>query len=78
MYGLYGLEHHTVEIQCTVQGFGEQHGAVWNIVHGGAVTRQIFTFYGFLPASATKHLRLPNTNHPDRVRTPKFYISGRK
>ena len=31
---------------------------------------QIFTFYGFLPASATKHLRLPNTNHPNRGETP--------
>ena len=34
---------------------------------------QIFTFYGFLPASATKHLRLPNTNHPNRGETPRAF-----
>ena len=40
-----------------------------NAVDSSGVRRcQIFTFYSFLPASVTKHLRLPNTNHPNRVR----------
>ena len=55
-------------------------GSIWQMVvicsmgqymvDGRGVRCQIFTFYGFLPASATKHLRLPNTNHPNRVKTP--------